>query len=103
MTTLPKFMMLDVVEYISRRRSCSTIVSQIFSACVMLEIVCLASPFSVTSVLGTGADVCTIRYKQVAMAVMLNLAFPWHDFIMERQDKPVFENVREMLSVRCGI
>lgn len=37
---------------------------------------------------------------QVAFAVMLNSAFPWHDFIMEQQDKPVLENVREMLSVR---
>eukprot|EP00904_Undaria_pinnatifida_P013354 jgi/Undpi1/9149/HiC_scaffold_26.g11607.m1 len=36
----------------------------------------------------------------VAFALILNSAFPWHDFIMEQRDKPVMENVREMLSVR---
>ena len=36
----------------------------------------------------------------MAFALILNSAFPWHDFIMEQRDKPVMENVREMLSVR---
>lgn len=38
----------------------------------------------------------------MAFALLLNNAFPWHDFITGEQDKPVLENVREMLSVRCG-
>ncbi|CAM9430906.1 unnamed protein product [Pylaiella littoralis] len=36
----------------------------------------------------------------VAFAVLLNSAFPWHDFIMDEREKPVLENVREMINVR---
>lgn len=42
-----------------------------------------------------------VRATQVAFAVLLNSAFPWHDFIMDEREKPVLENVREMINVRC--
>ncbi|CAM9270681.1 unnamed protein product [Choristocarpus tenellus] len=38
--------------------------------------------------------------EMVGFALLLNSAFPWHDFLMGDQEKPVLENVREMLSVR---
>ncbi|CAM9249863.1 unnamed protein product [Discosporangium mesarthrocarpum] len=38
--------------------------------------------------------------EMVGFALLLNHAFPWHSFLMGDQDKPVMENVREMLSVR---
>ncbi|CAB1118218.1 unnamed protein product [Ectocarpus sp. CCAP 1310/34] len=41
-----------------------------------------------------------ICMELVAFALLLNAAFPWHDFIMEHHDKPVLENVREMINVR---
>ncbi|CAM9327480.1 unnamed protein product [Ectocarpus fasciculatus] len=41
-----------------------------------------------------------ICMELVAFALLLNSAFPWHDFIMEQRDKPVLENVREMINVR---
>eukprot|EP00752_Nemacystus_decipiens_P008988 g8024.t1 len=36
----------------------------------------------------------------VVFALLLNSAFPWHDFIMEQREKPMLENVREMINVR---
>ncbi len=39
--------------------------------------------------------------RQVAFALLLNAAFPWHDFIMDQREKPMLENVREMINVRC--
>lgn len=38
--------------------------------------------------------------EQVVFALLLNSAFPWHDFIMDQREKPMLENVREMINVR---